>query len=190
MTSSFDLSASLRRLKPQSAKGAAIRRNDQALPFVSGPTAAGLPILLDTTVYIDALQDRLPDEVLDLMSVRQAHHSAIAVGELAHNFGRLDPNHSGTAGVLRILKKAIDRIPRHRLSAPSPRVLVEAAILSGMVARARGLKASHRLLYNDAILFLQALEQGCALLSRNIVDFDLLQQALPSGRILLYRQAP
>jgi len=42
---------------------------------------------------------------------------------------------------------------------------------------------------DDALLYLQARKLGCAMLTRNIVDFDLLNQLVPSGQILLYRQA-
>jgi hypothetical protein len=38
--------------------------------------------------------------------------------------------------------------------------------------------------------YLQARKLGYAVLTRNIGDFDLLNQLVPSGQILLYRQAP
>jgi hypothetical protein len=43
-------------------------------------------------------------------------------------------------------------------------------------------------LLNDALLFLQALSQGCHLLTRNIVNMDYLQQCQPGGQVLFYRQ--
>jgi hypothetical protein len=42
-------------------------------------------------------------------------------------------------------------------------------------------------LLNDALLFLQARETGCALLTANLSDFDLIDQVLPGSRLLLYR---
>jgi hypothetical protein len=39
---------------------------------------------------------------------------------------------------------------------------------------------------NDALIFLQARKRGCAVLTRNCIDFDLLNQIDPGGQILLY----
>jgi hypothetical protein len=73
---------------------------------------------------------------------------------------------------------------------PSVEAVVEAGIVTGAVARLRGLpKADRQPLFNDACLFLQALENGLHLLSRNIGDMDFIQQLVPAGRILLYRRA-
>lgn len=41
---------------------------------------------------------------------------------------------------------------------------------------------------NDCILYLQAIETGCVLLTRNIGDFDFLDQLLPGSRVMFYRQ--
>lgn len=180
----------MRRLKPDRIAAVLTRRDDADLPFVGEPTG-GPPLLLDTTVYIDTLQDRLPDEVAELLRVRLSEHSSLAVAELVHGYGRLDRRHSGTAGVLRAIHGVIDAIPPHRLGVPSVRATIEAGILSGALARARELPArSNAPLLVDAILFLQAFESGCLLLSRNIGDMDLLLQAFPAGRVLLYRRTP
>lgn len=186
---SFELSASLRRLKPGKGSGPITRRRDAELAFVEPDATAGQPLLLDTRVYIDALRDRLPDAVTGLLRVRQLNHSSVAVAELAYAFGRLDPAHPNTAAALKAIRRTIDRIPGRRLRAPSVTALVEAGILVGIIARARDLPRSERpSTFNDAILYLQALEQGCCLLSRNIGDLDDLQQCLPTGRLFLYRR--
>jgi len=44
-------------------------------------------------------------------------------------------------------------------------------------------------LLNDASLFLQAQERGWMVLTRNFRNFDYLDQLLPAGRVLFYRQA-
>lgn len=44
-------------------------------------------------------------------------------------------------------------------------------------------------LLNDASLYLQALERGWIVLTRNLRDFDYLDQLLPAGRVLFYEQA-
>lgn len=40
---------------------------------------------------------------------------------------------------------------------------------------------------NDATLYLHALERGYTVLTRNIQDFDFMNQIMPSGRVLFYR---
>jgi hypothetical protein len=72
------------------------------------------------------------------------------------------------------------------LTAPPTRAFGEAGMLAGLVARIGGRRGGADLL-NDALLFLQAREMGCALLTANIGDFDLFDQALPGSGLLLYR---
>jgi predicted nucleic acid-binding protein len=188
---SFDVAASLRRLKPQKRTASLSRRADADLTFVDSVPSAGPGLLLDTSVYIDALQKRLPAEVKALLSVRLIHHSSVAVAELSYPFGRLDPTHADTAEALAQIQSVIGDIPSHRLAGPSVESVVEAGIVTGVIARLRGLsKADRQPLFNDACLFLQALESGLHLLTRNIADMDFIQQLVPAGRILLYRQAP
>ena len=65
-------------------------------------------------------------------------------------------------------------------------------MLAGLAFRLRRLpknQGHERKFLNDALFYLQARKLGCAVLTRNIVDFDLLNRLVPSGRILLYRQA-
>lgn len=188
---SFDLPAALRRLKPQKRNSPLAHRPDSELSFVDGAPAAGPPLLLDTSVYIDVLQARLPQPAKDLVAARNINHSSIAVAELSHLFGRLDPLHPGTGSVLEEISEVIGDIRPHRLSSPSVAATIEAGIVTGTIARLRGLpKVDRQPLFNDACLYLQALESGSTLLTRNIIDMDLIQQLAPAGRILLYRQAP
>ena len=187
----FDLAATLRRLKPDKRTHPLVRRPDHELPFVGQQPDAGPPLLLDTTVYIDVLKGRAPPEVEAMLRVRQANHSSVAVTELANLFGRLDPAHPGTKGVLREIRTTIDDIPQHRLSVPTAQAFAEAGIVSGMIARLKGIvRAERQPLLNDASLFFHALETGSVLLSRNIVELDLIEQLVPTGRILLYRELP
>lgn len=188
---SFDIAASLRRLKPQKKIGPLSRRNDAELVFADHADMAGPPLLLDTTVYIDALQDRLPDALAELLRIRQLNHSAVVVAELSHLLGRLDPAHRQTAQVCQAVQTTIANIPVHRLQAPSVTVMAESGIMVGIYARLQGLQRHDRqTLLNDAQLFLQALDQGCHLLTRNIGDMDYLQQIQPAGRVIFYRQKP
>lgn len=157
--------------------------------MVSVPVAAGSPLLLDTCVYIDVLQGRTSPIVDDLLQVRIVNHSAVCVAEMTHLFGRLDPAHAGTKGVLDEIRRTIDDIPSHRLSAPSDTAMAEAGMLAGLVSRLLDLDRSRwTLLLNDAMLYLQALESGCTVLTRNVREFDCFDQLLPASRILLYER--
>lgn len=188
-TLAFDLDASLRRLKPEKKVAPLVRRPDHELTFVDHEPTVGPPLLLDTTVYIDVLQARVPQAVKDLLRIRQVNHSSVAVGELTHQFGRLDPAHPQTKTALEQIRGALDDIPGHRLSTPSLQVVAEAGMVAGLVARLRGLTRTDRQPFlNDATLFLHALESGSTLLSRNIADMDVIEQLVPTGRVLLYRQ--
>jgi predicted nucleic acid-binding protein len=186
---SFDLAAALRRIKVQRLSSAVARRNDDDLPFVPDQIEAGPELMLDTCVYIDVMQGRVPQVVDDLLVARISNHSSICLAELTHLFGRLDPKHPETPNTLKELRGVIeDDIPHHRLTAPSTRVLGEAGMLAGLVMRLSGsFKDQARL--NDAILYLHALERGCVVLTRNLADFDLFHQLVPTGNVLFYRQA-
>jgi predicted nucleic acid-binding protein len=147
---------------------------------------AGRELLLDTCVYIDVLQGRTPIEVDQLLQTRIINHSTVALSELTHLLGALDPAHPRTANVLKTLGRTIDDIPPHRLTAPSTRACGEAGMLAGLVARLTGQPNTVALL-NDALLFLHAAEAGCDLLTGNVRDFDRFDQLLPGSGVLLYR---
>lgn len=183
---SFDLAASLRRLKPQRPNAPLPRRADEALYFTPASPEAGPELLLDSCVYIDVVQGRTPDSVDRLLALRILNHSTIALAELTHLFGRLDPANAATRQTLARLRQAIDMIPPHRLEAPSPRAFAEAGMLAGLTARVTCETGDPARLM-DALLLLQARETGRVLLTRNIADFDRLQQLEPTSRVLYYR---
>ena len=190
---SFDLDATLRQLKPQQRTACPPPRREEQLPWAKdAPPIAG-PLLLDTTVYIDLLQGATPPEVDRLLQLRTCNHSAVSLAELTHAFGRLDPAHPETKTALRELRETITKdIPSHRLQAPENDTWGAAGILAGLTFRLRGLpknRGHERKFLHDALLYLQARKLGCAVLTRNIGDFDLLNQLVPSGQILLYRHS-
>jgi hypothetical protein len=186
----FDLARSIRKFKPGRHTAALVRRPDKMLSFVSDNPAGGPELLLDTCVYIDILQDRIPTAVDNLLVTRLSNHSGIALAELTHLFGRLDPRDNRTEGTLGKIRAAILSLPAHRLSAPSINVLGDAGILAGLASRLAKVEfGREQSLLNDAMLYLQAVEQGHFLLTRNIREFDWFDQLLPAGRVLFYRQA-
>jgi hypothetical protein len=185
----FDLARSLRKFKPGRRATALARRPEKMLPFVSENTVGGAELLLDTCVYIDDLQGRLPSAVDNLLATRLSNHSGIALAELTHLFGRLDPRDARTDAVLSKIRAVISSVPPHRLKAPSINVLGQAGILAGFATRLAGMESRReQALLNDAALFLQAMEQGKTLLTRNIREFDWFDQLLPGSRVLFYRQ--
>jgi predicted nucleic acid-binding protein len=184
---SFDLKYALRRLKPQRRIARLKRRPNEALPFVTENPAAGPELLLDTCVYIDILQRRVPERVKRLLTVRLSNHSGIVLAELTHVFGRLDPRDNRTRRVLAEIRGIISDMPAHRLSAPSLTALGTAGILAGATARLSDIESGReQALLNGAILYLQGVENGQTVLTRNIREFDCFDQLLPSDRVLLY----
>lgn len=146
------------------------------------------PLLLDTTVYIDALKRRLPAAAARAMALAVCHHSCVCLAELTHAFGRLDPRHPGTGPAWRQIRGIISEMPPYRLFAPDPDTWGTAGILAGIVFRLSGYSTGQeRACLNDALIYLQARKLGCTVLTRNAADFDRLQQLVPDGRILLYR---
>jgi hypothetical protein len=140
-------------------------------------------------VYIDSVQGRLPPEVERILQLRLIGHSSIAIAELGIGLGRLDPANPSTPRARASIEKLIESVPAHRLSPPGHRAALQAGIATGIVARLNQYaKSDQRRLFNDALLFFQAIEQGLCLLSRNIADLDYLQQVVPAGQLLLYRR--
>ena len=62
----------------------------------------------------------------------------------------------------------------------------QAGMLAGLVSRLSGADPG---LLNDASLYLQALERGWIVLTRNVRDFEIFDQLLPAGRVLFYERA-
>jgi predicted nucleic acid-binding protein len=183
----FDLRRSLRRIKPHRFIGSIQRRPKTELRYAQGAPAPGRELLLDTCVYIDVLQGDTPAEVDALLRHRTVNHLAVCVAELTHGFGRLDPRHPGTDSVLRAIAQTVEAIPPHRLETASADVVIEAGILAGLVFRLCGHQPGREVAaLNDAILYLHAMTNGLELLTRNVREFDVMNQVLPDGRVLFY----
>jgi predicted nucleic acid-binding protein len=186
---SSDLQKAERALKPQ-ARGALEARPEVELRWAEAETKAGVPLLIDTTVYLDTLQGRTPATVDDLLRYRSIFHSAVCLAELTHVFGRLDPAHAAARKALAALGGAIDDIPRHRLFAPDTDLWGKAGMLAGKALRLRRIppgQGQERRLLNDSLIYLQARKVGAAILTRNVRDFDLLEQLVPSGTVVFYK---
>ena len=164
-----------------------------------------MPLLLDTTVYIDRSAGKLPRAVAELIAARQhlIHHCGIVSAELAISIGLLDPAHERTSSTIAAIAAHLDRMETQRAVAPSAATWTEAAVLAGLLARTLGLAAAKRTLTGDqeccqrgrrrellldALLYMTALERGMRLVTGNIRHLDALLQLRPSGNVLLYRR--
>jgi len=164
------------------------RRSDNELPFVNPGSIGGQGLLLDTSVYIDQMQDRSPRILNDLIAQRQVNHSTVAIQELMHTVGVLNPSDGRTAIVIDVIGKQIRAMPPHRIFAPDTEVLGRAALLSGMLCRLQGYEKDGKLrALQDCVLFLQAQKLGLVVLTANVGDYDILLQLIPAGRVLFYR---
>jgi predicted nucleic acid-binding protein len=145
-------------------------------------------LLYATTVYIDILQNRFPKENELMLRAVGAWHSPVTEAELAAACGLLDPDHSETRKVIEEIAALIDRMPIQRTVAPDQNVWREAGILSGLLARLQGYGKDQRSrVLNDALVYVSARRHGCTVLTRNISDFDFLQQLDPTCSVLFYR---
>ncbi len=116
-----------------------------------------------------------------MLRAAEAWHSPVTEAELPAACGLLDPAHAGTRGITEQITAVIEQGP---LEADSE-IWREAGILSGILARLLGHKSDQRRqLLNDGLLLATARKQGCYILTRNLLDFDLLQQLDPSGKVL------
>ena len=164
------------------------RRGDEELPFVDASRIGGQGLLLDTCVYIDQMQDRSPLLLDDLIAARQVNHSTVAIQELMHTVGALNPSDARTARAVGEIRRQIKAMPPHRIFVPDVEVLVRAALLSGVLCRLQGYEKDGRLrALQDCTLFLQAQKLGLMVLTRNMGDYDILLQLIPAGRTLFYR---
>jgi hypothetical protein len=185
----FDVASALRwsRLDPGRTLA---RREDGELPFASEEELVGQPLLLDTCVYINQMQGAAPPVVEQLVETRHVNHSTVAIQELMHTIGVLDPKDRRTAAVVGAVRDQIEAMPDHRVFLPDANVLGRAALLAGILSRLQGYARDAKLkALQDCTLFLQAQKLGFTVLTANIAEFDLLLQLVPTGRALFYRAA-
>jgi predicted nucleic acid-binding protein len=183
----FDFDAARRwaRFDPQRTL---TRRSDNELPLVNPDSIGGQGLLLDTCVYIDQMQDRSPQILDDLIAQRQVNHSTVAIQELMHTVGVLNPSDARTVTVIDLIGKQIRAMPSYRIFAPDIEVLGRAALLSGILCRLQGYEKDGKLrALQDCVLFLQAQKLGLVVLTANVGDYDILLQLIPAGRVLFYR---
>jgi predicted nucleic acid-binding protein len=164
-----------------------VPRERDRLAFVGDALPAGDPLLFDTGVYIHQLKGKAPLSLDGLVQRRIVNHSVVAVQEMLHAVGVLDPAHAETKRNVEAIVEVLDSIPSHRLHTPTQDAMLEAAVHAGILCRRQGYAKDRRMkALHDCVLYFQALQLGCTLLTANVVDFDFLQQVRPEGRVLFY----
>ena len=185
---SSDFERAVRRLKPHKHRQKLQRRHDRELSFLGIAAEQPRTLLYDTTVYVDILQGRFPDFQEAMLRTADAWHSTVAESELASACALLDPGHRNTRNVVKQIIAILNRMPPHRMITPDREIWRDAGILTGTIARLQGIpKSDRRRILNDALIFASARKHGHTVLTRNVGDFDFLQQLDPSGKIAFYR---
>ncbi len=157
----------MRRLKPHKRLERLTRRADFELAWASDEPLIGGALILDTSVYLDVLQARTPDAVDELLTYRVCHHSAVCLAELTHVFGRLDPAHPSTSGVLQTVR---DVIKTFRSIACKLQIrqcgAKRNACGRALSSQRRAEGCGHQRKYlNDALIYLQARGIGASILA-------------------------
>jgi predicted nucleic acid-binding protein len=185
----FEFGAILERSDPPRWTKTLRYRGQSELPYGTA-IPEGMPLLLDTTVYIDEVQGRMRPATMEFIAGREIYHAAPALAELALTLGHLDPNDVRTASAIDPLLDMFEALNPTRVIAPDASLWVEAAILAGILARTQHIpKEDRRKFLNDTLLYLMAAQSGFALISRNVRDLDLLLQIRPGVDVLLYERA-
>jgi predicted nucleic acid-binding protein len=187
LNSSSTFQQSLRRLKPEKHRKELAYRDRSQLRLLSSLRPPFPKLLLDTTVYIDALQGRLPEYAEIALRAGSIWHSAVTEAELASLAGLLDPAHPDTVGAIAQVAASVELRPAHRILTPDRKIWREAGIFAGLLARLQGYgRSEKRKALNDALIFLTAARNGCVVLTRNGPDFDLLMQLDARGQAVFY----
>ena len=183
---SFDIDRLLRSLKPEKHTAIPPTRSAAQLRADSAHESRR-PIVLDTTAYVHAGQGRLPTHIATMIALWPLQHCSVALAEIAHGIGRLDPAHPGTRRNKAFLENVLRQIPQHRVVTPSDDQHIAAGILTGVIARLLNLTGGgHHARVNDALIFLVAQKVGAAVVTANVADFDILQQLVPSSHVIYY----
>jgi hypothetical protein len=178
-------------------------RRDSDLPF-EPERAPELPLMLDTTVYLDRSAGKLPRNIRILIGARQhlIYNCGVVCAELAISLGLLNPADSRTPGTISAIQAHLNQMQTDKAVVPSAAGWTEAAVLAGILARIQGLaipkrrlspdqvccqEGRRRELLLDALLYITAIEQDLLLVSANVRHMDLLMQLRPTVNVLLYR---
>jgi predicted nucleic acid-binding protein len=157
------------------------------LPYLGRERLETKKVLYDTTTYIDQLQGRFPPYAYAELRTAELWHSTVTEAELVAPCGLLDPRHPGTALTIAQIVSSIERRRAGRTISPDREMWLEASVLSSTLARLQQYGREQRWrIFLDSLLFATARKFGLTLVTRNVKDFDFLQQIDPAGRVMFY----
>ncbi len=163
-------------------------RDERDLPFFRDMPEMGEAIMLDTCVYIDQLQDRLPREIEARVVNRSRFHSSLVLAELSFPFGRLDPAHPDTSTALDAIDDLMSGIQDRLILTPSHEVKMRGSILAGSMARNLGYNESQRKkCLMDAMIAAHAIQENLLFITKNVADYDRLSQLDSRLKVAFYR---
>jgi predicted nucleic acid-binding protein len=149
-------------------------------------------VLLDTNVLINALAGRGPSVLQALLeALPRLFVAAPTRAELAWVRGRLDPDHPGTARVLKTFEDLLARIDPAKVLIPADADWIAAGELAGQAARAVagsgriGTASDRAELISDALIAVLARGAGFTVVTED-ADFDVLAQLTPGLQVLFY----
>ena len=183
----MDIDRIIRSCRTARETAALTARPIEALDRFAESDVPGERIMLDTCVFIDQLQGKLPQAIQQRVTARTIMHSPVVIGELSFLIGRLDPKHPGTGEAIAAIRDLLAAVADHRIFDLTAEDVVRGNILAGCMARLLGHdRDSRRKVQNDAVLAAQAARLGCLLVTRNVGDFDHLAQLDPRLRVAFY----
>lgn len=142
-----------------------------------------VPLLIDTNVYIRNAAGTLPQDAVASLDRALLYHCSVCLAELAAGVANGDPSHPNWPTVRAYDEEATRVILGSHILVPDAQIWLDAAVLSGTMARIQGFQPHQRKeLLNDALILLTAVRAGLPVLTTNRNDFDLLQQLAPEGR--------
>ncbi len=183
---SIDLSAALRRCKPEKHRAQLTPRPWHALAAASGIPAAGrAALLLDTNVYIHSAAGTLAPAAAALVDRGLLYHCSVCVAELATSIANANTARPGWKKMRDYYEALITRMPATRLLTPDGETWAQAGIIAGILARCQNFAPHQRKkCLNDALIFLTAAKAGVPVLTANRDEFDLIQQLAPNGQFV------
>ncbi|HTW69764.1 MAG TPA: type II toxin-antitoxin system VapC family toxin [Acetobacteraceae bacterium] len=185
---SIDLAGLIRRRKPQGhPQQLQPRPVAELVAAASLATAPRLQLVPDTCVYIDVAEGRLPVDAEDLLDRSLQWHCAVCLGELAAGLGRILWRAAEWKRIRRYYVDLFASIPDSRVLVPDDDMWAEAGMIAGILKRTQGYQADqHRKCLNDSLVFVTAAAYALPVLTKNRIDFDLIQQLAGRGQFVHY----